>query len=239
MTKIGACAFTLFICWGGISAQTTAPSPSPTPTPAPNEDTSTIISVYPYTRPTPKTDKTVVVAIAGDTVRKLAIRHRLDPEKVAPYNGLRPDSVLSSGREIKVPGEADLKYITVPVPRNAPAACRFAMTIPGEKNSGVNLFFQWQSYKREYNRVEVWSCTEPLNYESFRKRLKLPSTFKYILQHISVDCSGERITIGRMIAYKENGETINNRLLAFSGTYNEPVVPSSIGEDIMNLVCSR
>jgi len=45
----------------------------------------------------------VVKAVAGDTVAKLATRHKADPLEVAKYNGLLPNSVLGAGREIKLP----------------------------------------------------------------------------------------------------------------------------------------
>ncbi len=45
----------------------------------------------------------IVKAQAGDTVAKLANRHGADPVEVAKYNGLLPNSVLGSGREIKIP----------------------------------------------------------------------------------------------------------------------------------------
>lgn len=48
----------------------------------------------------------VVKAQAGDTVAKLATRHKLDPVEVAKYNGLLPNSVLGAGREIKLPQAA-------------------------------------------------------------------------------------------------------------------------------------
>ncbi len=46
----------------------------------------------------------VVKAQAGDTVAKLAERHKADPTEVAKFNGLLPNSVLGAGREIKIPG---------------------------------------------------------------------------------------------------------------------------------------
>ena len=45
----------------------------------------------------------IVKAQAGDTVAKLATRHKADPVEVAKYNGLLPNSVLGAGREIKLP----------------------------------------------------------------------------------------------------------------------------------------
>lgn len=45
----------------------------------------------------------VVKAQAGDTVAKLAVRHKADPTEVAKYNGLLTNSVLGAGREIKIP----------------------------------------------------------------------------------------------------------------------------------------
>lgn len=45
----------------------------------------------------------IVKAQAGDTVAKLASRHKADPVEVAKYNGLLPNSVLGAGREIKLP----------------------------------------------------------------------------------------------------------------------------------------
>lgn len=46
----------------------------------------------------------VVKAQAGDTVAKLAERHKADPVEVAKFNGLLTNSVLGAGREIKLPG---------------------------------------------------------------------------------------------------------------------------------------
>ena len=47
----------------------------------------------------------VVKAQSGDTVSKLAVRHGADPAEVAKYNGLLVNSVLGSGREIKIPSK--------------------------------------------------------------------------------------------------------------------------------------
>ena len=67
------------------------------------------IETIAYTRPStpvsavPSKSVTVVKAQAGDTVAKLAARHGANPTDVAKYNGLRPNSVLGAGREIKIP----------------------------------------------------------------------------------------------------------------------------------------
>jgi LysM repeat protein len=45
----------------------------------------------------------VVKARAGDTVAKLAAREGVPAAEVAKFNGLFPDSILSAGREIKIP----------------------------------------------------------------------------------------------------------------------------------------
>jgi membrane-bound lytic murein transglycosylase D len=45
----------------------------------------------------------VVKAQAGETVAKLAARIGASPVEVAKFNGLFPDSILSAGREIKIP----------------------------------------------------------------------------------------------------------------------------------------
>jgi LysM repeat protein len=45
----------------------------------------------------------VVKAQSGDTVAKLAARVGVSAVEVAKFNGLFPDSVLSAGREIKIP----------------------------------------------------------------------------------------------------------------------------------------
>jgi lipoprotein NlpD len=45
----------------------------------------------------------VVKAQAGETVAKLAARVGASAVEVAKFNGLFPDSVLSAGREIKIP----------------------------------------------------------------------------------------------------------------------------------------
>jgi membrane-bound lytic murein transglycosylase D len=63
-----------------------------------------------YVRPTTPTTTTntsgvrVVKAVNGDTVAKLAQRYGASPVEVAKFNGLLPDSSLSAGREIKIPG---------------------------------------------------------------------------------------------------------------------------------------
>ena len=67
------------------------------------------ITATSYSRPTnpalagPPSNVKVVKAQAGDTVSKVASRHGADPVEVAKYNGLLPNSVLGSGREIKIP----------------------------------------------------------------------------------------------------------------------------------------
>lgn len=66
------------------------------------------VNTIAYSRPAGQTSSTaksaqVVKAQAGDTVAKLATRHKADPVEVAKYNGLLPNSVLGAGREIKLP----------------------------------------------------------------------------------------------------------------------------------------
>jgi len=66
------------------------------------------INTIAYSRPANQTSAAaissqVVKAQAGDTVAKLATRHKADPLEVAKYNGLLPNSVLGAGREIKLP----------------------------------------------------------------------------------------------------------------------------------------
>ncbi len=46
----------------------------------------------------------VVRAKAGDTVKKVADREKIDATELAKFNGLLPNSVLGAGREIKLPG---------------------------------------------------------------------------------------------------------------------------------------
>jgi membrane-bound lytic murein transglycosylase D len=66
------------------------------------------VNTIAYSRPAnqssaPGRSAQIVKAQAGDTVAKLATRHRADPVEVAKYNGLLPNSVLGAGREIKLP----------------------------------------------------------------------------------------------------------------------------------------
>jgi LysM repeat protein len=66
------------------------------------------VNTIAYSRPTTPGGSAVksaqiVKAQAGDTVAKLASRHKADPVEVAKYNGLLPNSVLGAGREIKLP----------------------------------------------------------------------------------------------------------------------------------------
>lgn len=63
-----------------------------------------------YTRPTNRPPTTpaaakvrIVKAKAGDTVAKIAAREKVDAAELAKFNGLLPNSVLFSGREIKIP----------------------------------------------------------------------------------------------------------------------------------------
>lgn len=71
-----------------------------------DRDGNTVIATM-YSRPTQQSLITsgvrVVKAKAGDTVAKVAERYNADPIEVAKYNGLLPDSVLSAGREIRIP----------------------------------------------------------------------------------------------------------------------------------------
>jgi len=69
------------------------------------------ITATSYSRPTnqslqgPASNVKIVKAQAGDTVTKVATRNGADPVEVAKYNGLLPNSVLGSGREIKIPSK--------------------------------------------------------------------------------------------------------------------------------------
>jgi len=49
----------------------------------------------------------VVKARAGDTVAKIALRYGEDATEIAKYNGLLPISVISAGREIKLPSNGN------------------------------------------------------------------------------------------------------------------------------------
>lgn len=69
------------------------------------------ITATSYSRPTSQpvapaasTVRTIKAA-KGDTITKLAARHKLNASDLAKYNGLLPNSVLPAGREIKVPGK--------------------------------------------------------------------------------------------------------------------------------------
>ena len=55
------------------------------------------------TTPVVKTAVRVVKAVTGDTVTKIAEREKVSPVELAKYNGLLPTSILSVGREIKIP----------------------------------------------------------------------------------------------------------------------------------------
>src|SRR5436190_7022754 len=69
------------------------------------------ITATTYSRPTSQplaglqSNVKIVKAQAGDTVARLAERHKSDPVEVAKYNGILPNSVLGAGREIKIPGK--------------------------------------------------------------------------------------------------------------------------------------
>ena len=65
-----------------------------------------------YSRPTNlpataavPTNLKVVKAKAGDTVKKVADREKIDATELAKFNGLLPNSVLGAGRELKIPGK--------------------------------------------------------------------------------------------------------------------------------------
>lgn len=48
----------------------------------------------------------LIVARGGDTIATLAERYALDAVELAKFNGLLPNSILASGRTIKVPSKA-------------------------------------------------------------------------------------------------------------------------------------
>ncbi len=63
-----------------------------------------------YSRPTNLNVSTanrvkVVKARAGETVAKVAERYKVSPTEIAKYNGLLPNTVLTAGRELKIPGK--------------------------------------------------------------------------------------------------------------------------------------
>ncbi len=47
----------------------------------------------------------VIKAKAGDTVKKVADREKINATELAKFNGLLPNSVLGAGRELKIPGK--------------------------------------------------------------------------------------------------------------------------------------
>jgi membrane-bound lytic murein transglycosylase D len=69
------------------------------------------VNTIAYSRPTspvptvPVNSVKVVKAMKGDTVSKLAERHKVSASDVAKFNGLLPNSVLHEGRQIKLPTE--------------------------------------------------------------------------------------------------------------------------------------
>lgn len=87
-----------------FSAQTPKPMATPPPkTTIPNEQSEKARDFI-----IPEKDEPVIlIARAGDTVKTLADRFWVDPSDLAKYNGLLVDSVLSAGREIKVPPTPD------------------------------------------------------------------------------------------------------------------------------------
>src|SRR5688572_17990938 len=80
-----------------VEAQEDLARPTPLPTVLKREDSDQPLA---YSR---ARHSITVTAQAGDTVKKLAERYGADPVELAKYNGLLPDSVLGSGREIRIP----------------------------------------------------------------------------------------------------------------------------------------
>jgi tetratricopeptide (TPR) repeat protein len=99
----------------------------------------------------------VVKAQAGDTVSKVAVRNGADPIEVAKLNGLLPNSVLSTGREIRIPLNAA---------KNGPsiAAGDDVCFSNSEIDLGVSRF------PKEYNGNDVGTALEKLyERENLRK----------------------------------------------------------------------
>ncbi len=56
----------------------------------------------------------------------------------------------------------------------------------------------------------------------------------YVVQLISCNCSDKKISTGRTIKYNKNGEVLED--YSYDSPY-EYVVPETIGENILNIVC--
>lgn len=100
-----------------------------------------------YSRPS------IVRAQAGDTVAKLATRHGSDPVEVAKYNGLLPNSTLSAGREIKLPGGNRPQATIAPRP-----ACG---TLPKPTVQNVQLGMTVDEISRRLNRKLLLKRSQP------------------------------------------------------------------------------
>lgn len=158
------------------------------------------------------------------------------------YQVKGPTAGWIQGNAIRIDPLEELSKLSTPketAPKLVPPKCSYVMTVGSKDSSGYRLYFQWSSYQKRYDVAEVWTCVEPLNPVTFRKLSKLPTTFVYGLQFMSVDCDRSRFSADRLIPYTRTGQPIPNRTLIWTSVISEPIVPDSIGEEIKSRLCKE
>lgn len=189
----------------------------------------------------------IVKAQAGDTVAKVAVRHNADPEKVAKYNGLLPNSVLGAGREIRIPvnlaetfnqspldelSKIEFEYIGKSDPAKDTRYIRpneLIITIDGTS------YFQSRIREQSIDSVGAWVRVVPAAAKGTIRTGRKLIRYHYSLEYYTFDCTDKRISIEDMVFYDAKGDVVFTTGLAM--VLRRPVVPNSVGDKLLEYFC--
>lgn len=132
----------------------------------------------------------------------------------------------------------EYNYFMPPVDSEVPAGWYLIDKTTRETDAGYGYYYLASSVRKDNGRAEVWARIVPFNAQKYAKEYKLPKTFAYALEYVTLDCSDKRISIENLTLY-----TAKDKVLPFisflSRTYRDPIIPGSIGESLWRKLCSK
>lgn len=118
-----------------------------------------------------------------------------------------------------------------------PIGCGYVMDVGTAASNGYKLYFQWATRRKSYDTAEIWTCITPLDRTAYLKKTKLPKTYAYSLQFISIECERSRYTADRLIPYDTKRMPIESRSSLWTSVYGDSIVPGSVGESMKRKLC--
>jgi len=104
------------------------------------------------------------------------------------------------------------------------------------KDSGYRYYYLFSSVKKKSGSIELWTRIVPFDRVKYAKSKRLPKSFAYAIEFVTVDCEDKRLSTEGTTLYdvKENNLPYNDFL---SRSYRDPIVPNSMGELLWKVVC--